>query len=105
MIGILHPGQLSAQFHTRKQPARLLGGLHINYLLWYFLPLLVGACLYSYYMSVAQKQEKPFPNATITATACHYPQDIEFRYFMLSAGSFISFTYFVLYHYIKLLIK
>lgn len=33
-----------------------LGGLKINYLLIVFIPLLIGACLYSYHMAVKQKQ-------------------------------------------------
>ena len=56
-------------------------------------------------MAVKQKQEKPFPHATITATACHYPQDIEFRFFFLGAGSFINIIYFVIFRWTKLLIK
>lgn len=80
-----------------------LGGVKINYLLVCFIPLLIGACLYSYHMAVKQKQEKPFPSATITATACHYPQDIEFRFFMMAAGGFINLVYFIIFKWLKLL--
>ena len=56
-------------------------------------------------MSVKQKQEKPFPHATITATACNYPQDIEFRFLMCSAGSFLNLVYFAVFRYLKYLKK
>lgn len=65
----------------------------------------MGACLYSYHMAVKLKQEKPFPSATITATACHYPQDIEFRFFMNMSGAFINLIYFTLFRWLKLLKK
>lgn len=80
----------------------LFGGFKIVYLLWFFIPLLVGTCLYSYHMAVSQKQEKPFPAATITATACHYPQDETFRFFMLSAGGFINLIYFTVFRWLRL---
>ena len=56
-------------------------------------------------MSVKQKQEKPFPHATITATACHYPQDIVFRFIMLASGSFINLMYFVVFKWTCDMIK
>ena len=56
-------------------------------------------------MAVKQKQEKPFPHATITATACHYPQDIEFRFVLLLAGSFLNIVYFVVFKWTKIMIK
>lgn len=73
----------------------------MNYPLYFFIPLLVFACFYSLHMSVKQKQEKPYPHATITNTACHYPQDIVFRYFMLPAGSFIVLTYYIAFEWLK----
>lgn len=56
-------------------------------------------------MSVKQKQEKPYPHATITNTACHYPQDIVFRDLMLPAGSFICLIYFIAFRWLELLKK
>ena len=69
------------------------------------MPLLILSCLYSYHMAVQQKQERPFPHATITATACHYPQDIEFRFFLMIAGSFLNVIYFVIFKWTYKLIK
>jgi len=51
-------------------------------------------------MAVKQKQEKQFPGTSITATACHYPQDILFRYLMLSAGGFINLIYFTIFRWL-----
>ena len=89
--------------NTKKHP--LLGGVHINYILWVFLPSLILACLYSYNMAVKQKQEKPFPHATITATACHYPQDIEFRFVLMLAGSFLNLVYFVTFKWTTMIMR
>lgn len=52
-------------------------------LLYFCVPLMAGLPLYSYHMAVSHHQEKPFPHATITNTACHYPQDVFFRFAML----------------------
>ena len=75
--------------------------MHINYLLYFFVPLLIGACLYSYHMATSKKEEKPFPHTTITNTACHYPQDIIFRWFMLPAGGFINLIYYIVFKWLK----
>lgn len=52
-------------------------------------------------MAVSQKQERPYPHATITNTACHYPQDIVFRFLMLPAGSFICLIYFIAFRWLE----
>ena len=88
----------------KKNPLRfgkLFGGVHINYMLYFFIPLLIFSCLYSYHKAVKDKDERPFPHATITNTACHYSQDIVFRGLMLPAGSFITLIYFVAYQFLK----
>jgi hypothetical protein len=77
------------------------GGLHINYLLYFFIPILIFACVFSYHEAVSKKEEKPFPHATITNTACHYPQDIVFRYLMLPAGGFINLAYFCIFRWLS----
>ena len=79
--------------------------MHINYPLYFFIPLLIFACLYCYYRAVKQKDERPYPHATITNTACHYSQDIVFRALMLPAGSFIVLIYFVAFQWLKCLKK
>ena len=75
--------------------------MHINYTLYFFIPLLIFSCLYSYHMAVKSKDERPFPHSTISNTACHYPQDIVFRFLMLPAGSFLILIYFVSFQYLK----
>ena len=65
------------------------------------IPLLIFACLFSYHEAVKQKQEKPFPHATITATACHYPQDIVFRWLMLPIGFSLNLYYLILFKWIE----
>jgi hypothetical protein len=80
----------------------LLGGVHLNYIMYYFIPLLIFACLYTYHMAVSSKQELPFPHTTITDTACHYPQDVVFRWLMLPAGSFIVLLYYIVFRWLGL---
>ena len=45
---------------VKKSPlekfGKLLGGLHINYTLYFFIPLLIFSCLYSYHMAVKKKE-------------------------------------------------
>lgn len=82
-----------------------LGGMHVNYIIYVFIPLIIFACLFSYHMAVSTHQEKPFPHSTITHTACHYPQDIIFRFLTLPAGSFVHLLYFTAFRYVQLLKK
>ena len=89
--------------HHQHSATHSYGGIHINNLLYFFIPILISACLYSYHAAVTAKQEPPFPHATITSTACHYPQDIVFRFLMLPAGGFICLIYYVAYRWLKLL--
>ena len=49
---------------------------------------------------MSKKEEKPFPHATITNTACHYPQDIIFRYLMLPAGGFVNLVYYCIFRWL-----
>jgi hypothetical protein len=56
---------------------------------------MIGICCYSYYLS-QYGDEYPFPRATISGTASHYPQDIPFRLIMMTGGSYLHLTYFIL---------
>lgn len=76
------------------------GAIHINYLMYIFIPLLLLAPCYTYYMAVKTGEQKPYPHSTITNTACFFPQDIAFRGINLPAGSFISLIYFAVYKWI-----
>lgn len=50
-------------------------------------------------MAVAQGQEHPFPHATVTATACHYPQAIVFRWTMVPAAGFLVLIFHVIFRF------
>jgi hypothetical protein len=56
---------------------------------------------YCYYMAVKQHQEKPFPSATITSTACHYSQDIVCRFFMVIGSSILCLIYYLVFKWIE----
>lgn len=76
------------------------GRIALNTILWLYMPLMLGLPCYSYYMAViVEKQEDPFPWSTVTMTACDYPQNILFRFGMLTASSFLALIYFALFKY------
>lgn len=60
----------------------------------------VVACLctpvFTYVMAVKEGEEKPFPNPSITDTACYYPQDIVFRLVMLTSAPIIALTFYMM---------
>jgi hypothetical protein len=92
---------VEARVCTGRKERHLFGGIHINYLLYFFIPLLIFACLLCYWVAVLTKEEKPFPHTTITDTACHYPQDIVFRGLMLPAGSFVTLIYYIAFKWLE----
>ena len=75
------------------------GKLNVGEIILVYIPLIILTPFYSYYKAVSQHQEKPFPAATITQTACHYPQDIVFRYFMLIASSLLALIFFMMFRW------
>ena len=72
------------------------GRIRLNHFLYFFIPLLIFAPLFSYYTAVTNNEAKAFPHTTITNMSRFYPQDVVFRYLMLPAGGFIQLIYFVL---------
>lgn len=52
-------------------------------------------------MSVKLKQEEPFPHTTVTGTACHHPQAIVFRWIMISAASFLTLIFHVIFRWFE----
>jgi len=77
------------------------GKLNVGYLIAAYVPFIILTPFYCYYMAVKHQQEKPYPAATITATACHYPQDIYFRYYMLIASSLLALIFFLIFRWIS----
>ena len=75
------------------------GKLNVGELVAVYVPIITLTPFYCYHMAVTQHQEKPFPAATITQTACHYPQDIAFRYFMLLASSILGLTFYMMFNW------
>ena len=75
--------------------------LNVGTLIAAYVPIIILTPFYCMYMAVKQKQEKPYPAATITQTACHYPQDIAFRYFMLIASSMLALIFYMIFRWIN----
>jgi hypothetical protein len=98
----IHQGIVLPLPADRKRTMHSLGGIRINYILFFFIPFIIFACFFCYHMAVSTKQERPFPHSTITHTACHYPQDIVFRLATLPAGSFMFLIYFTIFRYVEL---
>lgn len=86
---------------AQSQERQMLGRFKIDPLMYVYIPILFCTPLYTYHMAVKHKEEKPFPWATVTDTACHYPQDIVFRYTMLIASSIISLTFFIVFRWLE----
>jgi hypothetical protein len=76
------------------------GRLNVGEVLVFYIPFIILTPFYCYYKAVSQHQEKPYPAATITQTACHYPQDIAFRYFMLIASSMLALIFFMIFKWV-----
>ena len=76
-----------------------LGKFKLNILIFLYVPTLVLTPLYTYDMAVKAGQEPPYPHATITSTACHYPQDIVFRYTMLICSSILALTFYIMFRW------
>lgn len=79
----------------------ILGKLNLNNLLIFYIPVMFLTPLYTYHMAVSHKQEPPFPHATVTSTAEHYPQNIVFRYIMLFCSSILAFTFFIVFRWLE----
>lgn len=77
------------------------GRINAGKLIAYYVPFIILTPFYCYYMAVKHKEEKPYPAATITQTACHYPQDIAFRYFMLIASSMLALIFFMIFKWVE----
>lgn len=77
------------------------GRLNAGKLIAYYVPFIILTPFYCYYMAVKHKEEKPYPAATITQTACHYPQDIVFRYYMLIASSMLALIFFMIFKWVE----
>ena len=64
-------------------------------------PAMILTPFYTYYMGVSKKEVPPYPHATVTDTATHYPQDIVFRYVMLINSSFLALIFFVVFRWLE----
>jgi hypothetical protein len=78
----------------------MLGRINAGRLIAVYVPFIILTPFYCYYMAVKHDEEKPYPAATITQTACHYPQDIVFRYYMLIASSLLALIFFVIFKWV-----
>jgi hypothetical protein len=72
------------------------GRIRLDAILWVYLPLMLLLPCYTYYMGVVY-EKKVDPWSTVTDTACPYPQNILFRFGMLTASSLLSLIYFALF--------
>ena len=90
------------QLQTVKNPKKhIFGALKINYVIYFYLTTVLLTPAYTYYMAVKHKEEPPFPHATVTNTACHYPQAQVFRWTMTNAGCFLTLIFHVLFRWFE----
>ena len=78
---------------------KISGTLKLNYVTYFFLTIILITPLYTYHMAVSQGSERPFPNATVTNTACHYPQATFFRWTMTVGGCFLTLIYTMIFRW------
>ena len=56
-------------------------------------------------MATTHHEEPPFPHATVTNTACHYPQAQIFRWTMTSAGCFLTLIFHTIFRWFEMQAK
>jgi hypothetical protein len=84
---------------AEQKHSKILGSLKINYVISFYLTIILITPAYTYYMAVSKKEEPPFPHVTVTNTACHYPQAIIFRWAMTSAAGFLTLMFHVVFRF------
>lgn len=90
-----------SQCLSAQPNAKPIGSMRINYIIYFYLTIILFTPAYTYHMAVKNKQEPPFPHATVTNTACHYPQAQIFRWTMTSAGAFLTLIFHVVFRYFE----
>ena len=81
------------------------GQIRLDNILWFEISLLVLIPFYTYYIAVYKDGIAPFPHTTVTDTACPYPQNIVFRFGMLTASSFLAIIFFCMFRWFQYLQK
>lgn len=98
MIDNCSNGSQTAQPRVNKGGA-VVGAFKINHMIYFYLTIILFTPAYTYYMAVSHGQEPPFPHATVTNTACHYPQATVFRWTMTSAAGFLALIFHVVFRF------
>lgn len=70
-------------------------------MIYFYLTIILFTPAYTYHMAVSSKQEPPFPHATVTNTACHYPQAQVFRWTMTTAAGFLLLIFHVIFKFFE----
>ena len=94
-----------AHIQPTRPEKHSLGALKINYVIYCYLTIVLLTPAYTYHMAVSHKQEPPFPHATVTNTACHYPQAQVFRWTMTSAGCFLTLIFHTVFRWYEMQAK
>lgn len=79
----------------------ILGKLSLNNLFYLYVPVMICTPLYTYHVAVKKGEEPPYPHATVTSTAEHYPQNIVFRYVMLFCSSILALTFYCIFKWLQ----
>ena len=77
----------------------IIGELAVNWVILLYIPAVFLVPCYTYYMAARYHEEPPFPHATVTSTACHYPQDIVMRLVMGTASSVLALIFYIVYRW------
>ena len=77
------------------------GKIRLDNILIFELVLLITLSMFTYYVAVYKDGIAPFPHTSVTDTACPYPQNIPFRFGMMTAASFLSLVFYCISKWLK----
>lgn len=75
--------------------------LKMNRIIMIQIPLMLIVPMITYTVAVRSGEVQPFPNPSVTETACFYPQNILFRFVMLTASTFFALVFFAVFKWLN----
>lgn len=82
------------------QPGKHPNTLRVSWILWVQIPMIIVVPMITYTIAITNGEVEPFPNPSVTETACFYPQNILFRFTMMTSSSFFSLIFFCVFKWL-----
>jgi hypothetical protein len=80
---------------------RAYGGLSLDWVVLFYIPIIILTPCYTYYMCVIKNKECKAYHSTITQTANHYPQNTYFRFVMGIGASILVLCFHMIFRWIN----